>query len=213
MSEVKMPEVLDLPSNSISKKESTDQSDTKPKIKKIVTGKVVSKKKSFGSKFKEVFFGEEVGNVKGYILQDVLIPTIKDTISDIIIGSVEMALFGERRFRSGKSKNNSYVSYSNYSYNRNSSKKSSENISSRNLQYGVNDIILESRGEAEDVLGNMIDIIKDYGVVSVADLYEMVDIPGAFTDNDWGWFDLSRADVRKVREGYLLVLPRVKCLK
>lgn len=220
MSEVKMPTSgLDLPSNSINKSPDESPKQERTKIQKVIKGKVITKKKSLGRKFADTFFGENVSDVKGYIITDVVIPAVKDIISDVVTGSIEMLLFGERRGRSGSRsgvRSGSYTSYSSYSYSgtaRNTSRAGSSGRTSRVSRYSIEDVILESRGEAEDVLGNMIDAIKDYGAVSVADLYDMVGIPGAFTDNAWGWFDLGNATVRRIREGYLLVLPKVESLK
>ena len=69
------------------------------------------------------------------------------------------------------------------------------------------DIILESRGEAEEVLSHLLELVENYGVASVADLYELVGITGSFTDNKYGWTNLSTASVSRVRDGYLLNLP------
>lgn len=217
MAKVDMPtSSLNLPGNSQTVvKDMTPIEEDRPKVKKVIKGQVVTKKKSVGRKFADTFLGEDVVDVKSYILQDVLIPAIKDTISDVVTGGVEMLLFGERRTRAGHGSynGNNRTVYSSC-YGNNGQKQSKPAQSGR--RYGaasVNDIILESRGEAEEVLGNMIDAIKDYGSVSIADLYDMVGAPSVFTDNSWGWFDLGNASVRRVREGYLLVLPRVESLK
>lgn len=216
MAKVDMPSSsLNLPSNSqttIPEMEPVEQE--RPKVKKVIKGKVVTKKKSIGRKFADTFIGEDVQDVKGYILQDVLVPAIKDTISDVVTGGIEMLLFGERRGRGGRSySTNSRTSY-NSMYNRSTQSSARRHTDRRGYSsHAVNDIILESRGEAEQVLGDMLDAIKDYGSVSVADLYDMVGETGVFTDNNWGWFDLGNASVRRVREGYLLVLPRVESLK
>ena len=70
------------------------------------------------------------------------------------------------------------------------------------------DLIFESRGEAEEVLTNLLDLIADYGVASVADLYDLVGITGPFTDNKYGWTDLRTASVSRTREGYIINLPK-----
>lgn len=210
MAKVELPESsLNFPSNSnISKNEIVEE---KPKVKKIVKGKVITKKPSFGRRFKDTFFGDEAGDVKGYILLDVIIPSIKDLISDVVTGGIDLLLFGERRSRGRRtSTNGSYTSYSSY-YGNNRSQQRPQTV--RGPSHIVKDIIFTSRGEAEEVLGNMIDTIKDYGTVSVADLYDMVGEPGQFTDNAWGWVDLGQSSVRRVAEGYILVLPRPQSLK
>lgn len=54
----------------------------------------------------------------------------------------------------------------------------------------------------------MQDLIDTYGMVSVADLYDLVGINGSYTDNKYGWTHLRSADVQRVRDGYLLKLPK-----
>lgn len=213
MAKVELPEnTINFPGNSNTKQ--PEPTEDRPKIKKVINGKVVTKKRSFSRRFADLFLGDEAVDVKGYILQDVLIPSIKDTISDVITGGLEMLLFGERRSRGNRRgfNNGSYVSYSGY-YNGSKTNQNRTRSVRSGGRYYIEDIILESRGDAEDVLGNMIDTIKDYGMVSVADLYDMVGIAGVFTDNSWGWFDLGNASVRRVDGGYMLVLPRVESLK
>ena len=72
----------------------------------------------------------------------------------------------------------------------------------------ISDIIIENRGEAEDVLSRMDELIDQYGLVSVADLYDLVGINGNYTDNKYGWFNIRTASVVRVRDGYMIKLPK-----
>ena len=74
--------------------------------------------------------------------------------------------------------------------------------------YDFDDIILDSRGEAEDVLSRMDELIDNYGIVSVADFYDLCGITGSYTDNKYGWTDIRSAQVVRVRDGYKIKLPR-----
>ena len=74
-------------------------------------------------------------------------------------------------------------------------------------------IILESRREAEEVIDRLGDLIDNYDAATVSDLYELVGITGSFTDDKWGWTDIRSAGIRRVREGYLLQLPRTEPLR
>ena len=174
-------------------------------VDKVITGSVTTRKKPLSKKFAEVFFNSDMEDVKSYIFYDVIVPGIKDAISD----AVNIILYGDsRRGSNSRSSNQTYVSYSGFS----SPKSKSKNNQSRPVRTRTNtdiqDIIFESRGEAEEVLGNLVDFIVDYGVASVADLYDLVGITGPFTDNKYGWTDLSMATVVRVRDGYLINLPR-----
>jgi hypothetical protein len=65
-------------------------------------------------------------------------------------------------------------------------------------------------GEASDILLNLEAFIDQYGCVSVADFLELADLSEyiQYTDNGWGWYDLSRAVVRTTRHGkYEIVFP------
>lgn len=223
MAEIKLPDEKEVTNSFQSKLPKKDISEEKPQFKKVVTGKVVTKKKSFAVRFKEAFFGDSNVDVKDYLLQDFLVPTIKETISNIIggcLGSlgdvVNMSLFGDNYKRTGnRYSNRPYTSYGNY-YNSSGPRKDPRPDANKSVRTkkGFDDIILDSKSEAQEVLENMFDALERFGKVSVADLNELLGVTGQpFTDNYWGWTDLSDADVRRVREGYLLVLPPVVSLR
>ena len=191
--------------NSHKSKEKQSEAVPEKKLEKVVQGKVKTKKKSEARKFADVFISEDVANVKSYVLMDVLVPAIKKAISDIVTNGIDMVLYGESG-RTRKSSPASRVSYSRY-YDRPSDRRDREPARTRG-GYDYNDIILETRGEAEQVLRTMDEIVGTYGIVRVADLNELVGITGQYTDNNYGWMDIRNAYVQRVRDGYLLKLPR-----
>ena len=75
-------------------------------------------------------------------------------------------------------------------------------------RFDYDDIVIESRGEAEAVLIQMDDLIERYGFVSVLDLYDMCELTAPYTSDKYGWTDLRTARVVPVRKGYVLKLPR-----
>lgn len=181
------------------------------KVERITNGKVIKREKGVGKKISESFLGDDSKEVGGYILHDVLIPALKDTISDMVSGGVEMLLFGKNSTRSrGRSTGGpgrvNYSSYSNTNNNR-GVQKISDRARSR---HDFDEIVLETRGEAEDVISHLVDLTVDYGVASVADLYDLVGITSSYTDNKYGWTNLNSAGVSRTRNGYLLNLPRTE---
>lgn len=172
------------------------------KVEKVVTGTVKAKKKGGLHKFTDVFISEDASNVKSYIFMDVLVPAIKKAISDIVTNGIEMMLYGESGRK--KSSNASRISYRDYYKD---DRRSRERSSTRS-GYDFDDIILDNRGEAEDVLSRMDELIETYGLVSVADFYDLVGITGNYTDNKYGWTDIRSANVIRVRDGYMIKLPR-----
>lgn len=198
---------IDLPfkPNSHKSKEEAEKKDEK-RIQKPL-GKIVTKKKPLGSKFADVFLSDDVDSVRGYVLFDVLVPAIKNAISEMITGGINMMLFGETR-GSSKGGYTDYGSSYHTTYKYKGGSSYSDNRRERRSGYDYKDIILESRSDAEQLRDNLIDLIEDYGSVSVADLYDALDITSEYTDHKWGWMNLKDISIRRVREGYLLVLPK-----
>lgn len=194
-------------SNSNKSKTSVNEITTEHKIEKVVTGKVITKKKSGFQKFADEFISEDARNLKSYVIGDVLIPAIKKAVSDIITDGIDIILYGgtskgpNRRTTADKV---SYRAY--YDGDRRDSRQSSQ-YQSRN-SYSYDDIILNSRGEAEDVLSRMDELMDTYGLVRVADLYDLVGISGNYTDNKYGWTNIRNAEIVRVRDGYMIKMPR-----
>ena len=197
---------MDFPSNA---HKSREKKEEPKKIEKVVTGKVVTRKKSWSKKIMESFVGEDVGNVYSYVLYDVLIPAAKSMIYDSVKGGLEMRLFGEKQgSRTRRDQGRSYVSYNNYSDSRSPSERREMTHQNR-ARHNFEEIILDSRGEAEEVLSHLVDLIVDYGQATVSDLYDLVGIAENFTDRKYGWVDLRNASVGgRTRDGYLLNLPK-----
>lgn len=196
--------------NSHKFREGESASTDDKKIEKIVKGKVRTKPKSGISKISEVFISEDAANVKSYIVMDVLVPAVKKAISDIVRDGIDMILYGESRGRKGSS-TSSYVSYRDYS--RRDDDRFRDRDSRTRSGYNHDDIILESRGEAEEVLTRMDELIETYGVVSVADLYDLIGKSCEYTDNKYGWTNIRNAEPIRVRDGYMLKLPKALPIK
>ncbi len=189
-------------SNSHKAKEAMREKVPEKKIEKVITGTARTRKKNGIEKLARVFMPDDVQDVKSYILIDVLVPMIKDAAIDIL----KTLFYGESSLgRKGSAA--SKISYRNY-YDRESDRKRNYSSSALRSRYGYDDIVLDSRGEAEEVLLRMDELIDSYGVASVADLYELVGKTGDFTHNKYGWTDIRSASVVRVRDGYLLKFPK-----
>ena len=186
-------------------KQFSQESVSKKKVEKVISGTVKTKKKNEIKKFADIFISEDAGNVKSYILMDVLIPAIKKAIDDIFTNGIRMLLWGDKEKSSGSSAA-SRLSYRSY-YDKKDNQRESSNFSSRSL-YNYDDIIFDNRGEAEEVLSRMDELISTYNVASVADLYDLVGITGNYTDYRYGWTDIRSASVVRIRDGYIIKLPK-----
>lgn len=203
-------EKVTFPSNSHRSK--LEESKGERRVEKVVSGRVVKQKKTLGKKFSESFFGDESRNVVDFVIHDVLIHAAKTMICDMVGwgGAAEMFLFGEKNGRRTTKRNdgrNNYTSYGSYfDDQRNGRREISRTARSR---HDFDEILLETRGEAEEVLSHLTDLCIDYGMASVSDLYDLVGVTSSFTDTKYGWTDLR--DIRppvRVRNGYRLELPK-----
>lgn len=175
------------------------------KVEKVISGTAKVRKKGCFDKLADVFISEDASNVKSYILMDVLIPSIKKAVSDIVTNGIDMILYGGQNPNRSRSTSGTRVSYRSY-YD--SGRREPERPRAR--IYSYDDVVLATRGEAEEVLASLDGMIDKYKIVSVADLYDFVGIQGSFTDNRYGWMDLSMAKIVHVSDGYLLKLPQPK---
>jgi hypothetical protein len=193
----------DVKPNSHASKAAKQAPTDEKKIKKVVTGQVRTRKKSEISKFTDIFISEDASNVKSYIINDMIVPTVKK----IIVGSIDMLLNGGEATYTGR-KSTSKVSYNKYYDDRRYDRRD-DRPRARN-RFDFDEIVFESRAEAEAVRRQMIDTIEEYGVVTVADMYDMAELTQPFTSNRYGWYDIRGAETQRLRDGgYVIKLPKI----
>lgn len=208
------------PNNSDKATRNGEKDESRQKLKPIVKGKVIRKKKGAFDKFKEAFLGESE-NLGDYILYDVLVPAFRDTISDMGFGVIEK-LFGNGRSRYGGYYNNhiirdrgrSYISYnslssSNRRYDRDERREVDRWSRAR---HEFDRIIFTNKGEAEDVLAHLVEMTIEYGEATVRSFYELSNIESDYTDDNYGWTNLRDAYVDRTRDGYIIVFPPTRPL-
>lgn len=197
------------------KKEPGSREKVSPIVKR---DQVVSTKKPLGKKFAETFMTEDTKDVKSWLLMDVIIPGVKNTILDIL----SMMFFGEVDSRRGRGKRRRYDDdrhdYSSYYGGSSSNRERRSSRRKDNSYYDSDDrvdfrnIVLRNRDDAEDLIEEMRRRIKSEGSVSVATLLDLVDVPGRYTDNNWGWDDDRDIGIRRVSSGYLIDVAEPKYL-
>lgn len=191
--------------------------DSKEKnLSPVVKGKIRVKKRSFGEKLGDMFIAEsQEQSIGQFVLYDILVPTIKETIADIVTRSVEMLFYGS----SGKPRrygNGSIINYGNFS----NAARSSRPVNYANPRTGrqYEHIIFESRADAEETLDMLCELISQYGSVSISDLNELAGLQSnGYTDQYYGWTNLATASVMRLRDNgqtvYTINLPRAVDLK
>lgn len=193
-------------SNRYKEEQKQKEQTAEKRAEKVVTGVVTTKKKSGVRKFTEEFISEDAKNIKSYVLGEVLIPAIKKALCDIVTDGINMILYGGSR-PGQKRTSGDRPSYVNYSSRDTRAVRDTRYNSSSG--YSFEDIILESRAEAEEVLERMDELMDAYGLVRVADLKDLVGVSGPYTDNKWGWTNIRSAEIVRVRDGgYWIKMPR-----
>ena len=212
----------DFPGNSFAGKGEPDPSENSPEeknIEQVTSAPAKTRKPGLGKKFKTVFFGGDAKTAGNYVIFDVLVPAAKDTIVEAGSQMIERFVFGESR-RGGRrgvtrpeAGPTGYVSYNRYAMG-GPQREEPRSISRRaRAQHDFDEIILNSRQEAEDVIERLFDIVSRYESASVADLYELVGLPSSHTDQKWGWLDIRGSRASRLRGGgYLLDLPEPRPL-
>ena len=204
---------MDYPSNS-SQRKPVEKVEEK-KVVRVVEGEVIRRKRPLGKRFLDMFVVSNARGVWGYIVADVLVPAAKDMVVDAVVQSTERTFFGDsyspHRGRGIRSDYPPHVNYNSRYSNRNTPPRRDEPraISQRGrATHNFDEVILDTRGEAEKVIDQMYDLISRFEVVSVTDFYDIVGITPEYTDKKWGWTDIRDASVERVPQGYLINLPR-----
>lgn len=199
---------MDFPEN----RREVPKKEIEKKVEKIVSGEVQRRKKPMGKRFAETMIQGEASSVWSYVINDILVPAAKDTVADVFTQGVERMLFGEARStsrRGHRGGSSNHINYSRFSTGPVGRRDDSRSMSRRaRASHNFDEIILDTRVEAETVLERLFDLISQFEEARVADLYDLVGITGDYTDAKWGWTDLRGADITRVRNGYLLDLPR-----
>ena len=208
-----------------------EQDDIK-KRDPIVKGK--ERKPGLFSRANVLFFGDDgLRGVTDHLVRDIFIQSIQTTISDVATNtintisyvattSIKRAIFGESYDDRSRNSNDYWHGSRRYVDNRMSSSrgrgyvdysKQSEKAlhhKSENLSNVVRVIEFDSANDANDVLSYMIDSVEQYGLVTVADFYELSDVASKFTDHQFGWTNLDGVRVVPIRGGgFYIAFPPV----
>lgn len=199
-------------SNSHRSKDLATSSDSKRKmeVEKVVTGKVKTKKKNGASKFVDNFISEDAKNIKSYIVDDLAVPTLKKFLFDAGHDILETLLYGREGGRGRSESGRSRVSYARCWDDRRDRERRDNTRNQVRTRFDYDELIFETRGDAERVYDDMCDLIKRYNLVTVAAMYDLANVPlDNYTANDYGWTNLNvHEPIKRVHGGYILNLPR-----
>ena len=187
---------------------------------KKTTGTIVKKSKLKKGLFNLGYDENTINSSKSNIINDIIIVSFKQMIADsaksvtnTLNDTINLYLFGETMNR----RKNTFgeTSYTNLYRNSNygsQSRNTGMHINNRTT-YDYEDILIGSRGEAEDILDQLYEILQEYESVSVANLYESAGITGDYTATKYGWYSLEGSRIVAVRGGFMIKLPKATILK
>lgn len=193
------------PNNSSSKRKPQDQKDLSP----VVESGATRRRRSLRKQFKETFVAGDARTAVRYMMFEVVLPAARDMIVDAMHQGMEKLIFGDSRRRGAtppQAGPTGHISYNRYSSSRMSGPGRAMSRQAR-ARHDFDDIVLDNRAEAEEVIDRLFNLVSQYDSATVADLYELVGLSATHTDHKWGWEDLQGAGVSRIRGGYLLDLP------
>jgi hypothetical protein len=197
----------EVPGNSHKEREKKEE-ETRDKPEKIVQGKVTTRKPPWYKRFARSMVADDATSIGDYIMSDVIVPAIKNLIADIVGQGTNRVLFGTARNRRtsvlGGERQSLRTRYDRYSEDPGPRRMLSRESRAR---HDFNDVVLDSRTEAVEVVEALVLRVERYGSATVSDLYDYVGVTGSYADRAYGWTDLRTADVRQVPGGFLLDLP------
>lgn len=205
--------VPEFPSNSKTSKTSKAQDKN---ITPVVSSGTVRRKKSLRRQISETFVAGDAKMAVRYVIFDVLLPSAKDMIVEAVSQGAEKLILGESRRRSTTpplSGPTGYVSYNRMNMGGRNNGPSRAISRQARARHNFDEIVMNDRVEAEEVIDRLFDLVNRYETATVADLYELVGLASSHTDNKWGWVDLHGAGVSRIRGGYLLDLPEPEVLE
>ena len=172
------------------------------RVTKVIDGNVKTKTNKV-RKLTDTFVAEDLKTVTNFAVTDVVVPALKEMFFKVVKDGLEMFLFGNRGRSNSRSGVDS-ISYRNY-YDKPAQTHSVRNSSRMDYE----DIIFDSRGQAERVIMEMENVIRRYGYVTVADMFDMVELTAPYTGNKYGWTSVQHAEpVRLMGGGYVIKLPK-----
>ena len=190
-----------------------DREEKKPRFEKMVDASEYKKKENAITKLIGAFLPEDTYDLKDYIINGIVVPMIKDGLEDI----GHTLIRGSGRKKSSSRRRRSYYdddddmrpAYRKYYDDRRRDDRYGDDRYYQPERSDFKNVKFKSRGDAERILTKMEDIIYKNRFVSLLDFYDLTGQPTRSTDDNYGWTNLDRAKVERLRSdnGYIIRFP------
>lgn len=164
------------------------QEREKPKLQKVIQGSAGVKKQS---KFAGSLITGDVHGAKDHLIYDILIPSAKNFALEAVKSFLGMS-GGNNGYRPSQTVTYSRPSYTNYSNQYNGQQRINSAPLNQGIQY--DNLVVNTKAEADDVLAALNDAIGRYQFATVGNLYQLVgrvDYP--FVYDNYGWVSVASA--------------------
>lgn len=197
-----------------------------PRQKQIVpNNSLATRKKSLVDEFKDSIVSKDHIDVGSYLVHDVVVPTIQNTILDFLsmkfFGASQMgrnrAPVGRSLFDYGRQIFTGYgtqYQYGNqYNYGRSTGYPNNNYQQEPPQRLDYRNIILLNPDDAKAVVDNLRGRIYRYNEATVSDLYSAVGITASYVDDNWGWVNPNDIGIKRVPEGWLIDVADARYLQ
>jgi hypothetical protein len=183
-------------------------------VKPVTSAETRGRKRGLGRQLKDTFIRGTGKDAFSYMLEDVVIPAVRDTVHEAIQGGLERLIYGDRSTTRRPAARSGLMSQAPGQVRYDSISRPTQAAPARKIspqaraRHEFSELVIANRQDANEVLDRMFDITSQYGEVSVADLYGLTNVEASHTDMKWGWKSLQGARVVRLRDGqFLLDLP------
>lgn len=186
------------------------------KVEQIVkTEDVIVHKASIGKRFKNLFVQADLRGAMRYVLYEVVAPAARSMALEAGSRGIERIIYpdmnppGHRIYGGPHASRVSKVSYAPPAgYRPESTRPPAGGTYPNRARNGqlIDEYVLVHRSDANKVLERMGDLVETYGIVSVADLHELLGRPITHTMNNYGWDTMRGVQVVPHPGGWMLAL-------
>lgn len=193
-----------------------DETPKRPEMQKVTEGQAIERKPTFGKRLTQAIFAENVNDVGEYLFWDLAIPFIKNALIDAISEGANRMFNGSPRSTASnpQARRAARVNYTSYGRVSSGSPERRPGPASDAARYhnvdddSFSDIIVATRGDAENVIEGLRAYIDKYGTVTRSNFLAAVGRTGNFVDEKWGWDNLDSAHAVRTRSGgYKIDMP------
>ena len=193
----------------------TRQKPRKPPLQVDANPPAVKKKNAF-SRLADHVLGPGYGvRVRDYVVREIIGPNLRDVVYNSIMASLGMAVYKDNFQPERRASASSWRSPSSHTtgrrterydqYSRTPSRTRTRRTSPTEVFVDVVEHVFPSMQEAKDTVRRMQREIDIFGYVTVSDYYQIVEVKADYTDETYGWTDLSGVVYQSLSGGGVII--------